>query len=279
MHIPCCKSRDKAELFPDKIEAVEILSQEYYRDCSETIDFLALCGVEGKLIEKSVQIINRISPINTKFNYLKRIKGSTVLICPPQPDSSIGDSILKALGEVDLLTPDMLIDTIQVPAFPALTFNQYKVANKIWPVRVTTPLVDENFRDMERNSIHCKHLNRLLSEKSDSACIFISPDTKIEAVGIYPSNELLQFRHCVFDACERIGPIADYLATDFTVYCAGEPCLMCCMALLHSRVKEVIFLDSREERNFHGFTGPLAVHCNPQLNHRFRVFKVSRTNS
>ncbi|WVQ97140.1 hypothetical protein IAU59_004250 [Kwoniella sp. CBS 9459] len=44
---------------------------------------------------------------------------------------------------------------------------------------------------------------------------------------------------------------ADYLLTSLTMFISHEPCVMCCMALLHSRVREVFYVFSR--RNGGGF--------------------------
>ncbi|WVF70791.1 hypothetical protein IAT40_005585 [Kwoniella sp. CBS 6097] len=38
---------------------------------------------------------------------------------------------------------------------------------------------------------------------------------------------------------------ADYLLTSLTMFISHEPCVMCCMALLHSRVREVFYVFSR----------------------------------
>ncbi|KAF8630877.1 hypothetical protein AX17_005235 [Amanita inopinata Kibby_2008] len=62
---------------------------------------------------------------------------------------------------------------------------------------------------------------------------------------------------------------ANYLLTSLTVFLTHEPCIMCSMALLHSRVKEVIYLFSMSET---GGCGSLA--CLPALkgvNHRFTI--------
>ncbi|OCF33284.1 hypothetical protein I316_05025 [Kwoniella heveanensis BCC8398] len=39
---------------------------------------------------------------------------------------------------------------------------------------------------------------------------------------------------------------ADYLLTSLTMFISHEPCVMCCMALLHSRVREVFYVFSRK---------------------------------
>jgi tRNA-specific adenosine deaminase 3 len=63
----------------------------------------------------------------------------------------------------------------------------------------------------------------------------------------------------------------NYLLTSLTLFTTHEPCLMCSMALLHSRVKEIFYLIPMEKT---GGCGGLA--CLPKLegvNHRFGILK------
>jgi tRNA-specific adenosine deaminase 3 len=62
---------------------------------------------------------------------------------------------------------------------------------------------------------------------------------------------------------------SNYLLTSMTLFVTHEPCIMCSMALLHSRVKQVIYLIPMEKT---GGCGSLA--CLPKLdgvNHRFGI--------
>ncbi|KAA3681034.1 tRNA-specific adenosine deaminase 3 [Paragonimus westermani] len=61
-----------------------------------------------------------------------------------------------------------------------------------------------------------------------------------------------------------------YLCTGLDAYVSTEPCLMCAMALVHSRIRRV-FCCTRLPRAG-GFTNNLRIHAEKKLNHRFLVF-------
>jgi len=64
---------------------------------------------------------------------------------------------------------------------------------------------------------------------------------------------------------------ADYLLTSLSLFTLHEPCTMCTMALLHSRVREVFYVFPSGKSG--GFEGELGVHSRKDLNHRFEVWK------
>uniref|UniRef100_H2XV35 CMP/dCMP-type deaminase domain-containing protein n=1 Tax=Ciona intestinalis TaxID=7719 RepID=H2XV35_CIOIN len=63
---------------------------------------------------------------------------------------------------------------------------------------------------------------------------------------------------------------SSYICTDLTLYVTREPCVMCCMALLHSRIKRVFY---GVECQRGGFGSAYKLNAMKELNHRFVVFK------
>ncbi|KAJ6619511.1 cytidine deaminase-like protein [Mycena sp. CBHHK59/15] len=61
----------------------------------------------------------------------------------------------------------------------------------------------------------------------------------------------------------------NYLLTSQTLFTTHEPCIMCSMALLHSRVREVVYLIPMERTG--GCGGAMCLPTLPGVNHRFSI--------
>lgn len=139
-----------------------------------------------------------------------------------------------------------------------------------------------------------------LSVPSFSACtgrmgvvVVNSNDAAIVAASLKPSAEKRPLHHAVMIAIDLVArtqgggslpatisaaapsgqPALDsssYLCTDCEVYLTHEPCITCCMALLHSRAKTIFFIKGCPGG---GLLSEVRLHTLPSINHRFQVFQ------
>jgi tRNA-specific adenosine deaminase 3 len=61
-----------------------------------------------------------------------------------------------------------------------------------------------------------------------------------------------------------------YVCTGCDLYITHEPCSMCAMALVHSRIRRVFY--STSNPNFGGLGGIYNIHEEKSLNHKFDVY-------
>ncbi|KAG8341689.1 Cytidine and deoxycytidylate deaminase zinc binding region [Trypanosoma vivax] len=67
------------------------------------------------------------------------------------------------------------------------------------------------------------------------------------------------------------GSSSPYLANNLDLVVSHEPCVMCSMALVHSRVRRVFYCFGNSAHG--GLGSVLSIHALPQLNHHFSVFR------
>ncbi|EGG24877.1 cytidine deaminase-like protein [Cavenderia fasciculata] len=62
-----------------------------------------------------------------------------------------------------------------------------------------------------------------------------------------------------------------YLANSYHLYLSREPCVMCSMALVHSRIERVIY--GSQQHNGGGLGSCFRIHTEKSVNHKFQVYR------
>ena len=127
-------------------------------------------------------------------------------------------------------------------------------------------------------------------------CAPATPNLVEHAAGGAPGSECPANGHCsragtaLLDGCSRAAeaagrpppPCAEqgaaqdvrnkpYLCTGFDCYVVAEPCAMCAMALVHSRVRRVVFCEPDQAHGALG--GRFRLHGCRSLNHHYQVYR------
>ncbi len=64
-----------------------------------------------------------------------------------------------------------------------------------------------------------------------------------------------------------------YLCTGYDIYITKEPGIFEAMALVHARIRRVIFCESNEEGGLGGGGADTSINSLPSTNHRYRAFQ------
>ena len=178
-------------------------------------------------------------------------------------------SIQDKLNELGI---EATISTVPLPLWAPLTEQQREQCLQFWPLNLilSPPTPIEEPLEPHR---------RLLTEIMKNHSIIITKPGCGEVLGSAISDCLNcqgNIKHGIFqairDASHKSSENSDYLCTGYDVYCYTEPCCMCAMALIHSRIGRLFFI--QQNPDFGGIMSQTHIHSTPQLNHHYRAFRL-----
>ncbi|KAI9271901.1 cytidine deaminase-like protein [Phascolomyces articulosus] len=233
----------------------------------------------------------------------------TLILC--QENTISTEDIMKRASDQGL--KEMIhIETVPVPKYAPLNRTQFEGWKHLWPILFREDTrQDPKFRPSDITAIE-NHLKAVTTLGSESAYARIVDPTDhqnkvIAEAADTRSTSHHPLHHAVMNCIDAVatlekqhrgietggrpkrkveeitdGPAEGgqkktaYLCTGYDIYISHEPCAMCAMALVHSRIGRVFY-------NIPTKTGCLGtlykIHSHSSLNHHYRVFRKETSSS
>ncbi|KAJ2820586.1 tRNA-specific adenosine deaminase subunit tad3 [Coemansia sp. 'formosensis'] len=199
------------------------------------------------------------------------------------------------------------VDEHAVPTVAPYTAEQYDLWKAVWPVSyrppviVRTTLSPDDRLYIERT---LRHVADSTSSDQESTVAICNPHTRLvvaETTVSQESRNVHPLKHaamcCIAQVADielkRQGGVSDtlpekrphsptndsvagYLCEGLDVFASREPCVMCVMALVHSRIGRLFFLTPSPKS---GGISRYSMHSYKSLNHHFSAFECSIKNT
>ncbi|KAL3900602.1 MAG: hypothetical protein SGCHY_001218 [Lobulomycetales sp.] len=180
--------------------------------------------------------------------------------------------------------PDSEISTILLPAHQPQSRDVCVAwSATYWPMifRPSQPSRDPIAMEKELTPLAALINTPAYAACTESQSVIASPDGLVIVSAC--SSSLHPLAHEIMECIGKIAQIrkddaansSSYLCKDLDLWTWTEPCVMCAMALLHSRVSRVFIREKRPQGGGGAFSSPYLVHGKRGLNHRYNVYHIS----
>lgn len=261
-------------------------------DFNEYYEYYCI-SINPKNVQNIIKELSKLFPINSNIKRAKKSGGDKI-------DVLIDDISKKELIDNWLKTINIeYIESIKkVPKYQPLTYKQYQICNSIWPIsfhlnKLYDPLKEDEINKMKeymKEAIKQAYIGKengfigiggIIVNPINNKIIASYYDTsrnKDEEIIGHPLNHcsinlINQFSNNILIKTgkrEYSSDIDKYLCTGYDIYLTREPCIMCSMALVHSRIFRIIY--GIDNLNSGGVCSKYLLHSYPSLNHHFKVY-------
>ncbi|KAF6200922.1 hypothetical protein GE061_005369 [Apolygus lucorum] len=290
-----------------KLDTTARIRMETVVDCPLTQDVGTVNVCVGRILEKKhtrsiILDLNSKHPIPA-LSHLKRIKNDRIILCI----RNTVDDVAKFLVDLNIDCThlgDFAI--VEVAKNAPITRKQFESANAKWPCnfhedKQLEKLVNNIF-SVEELDLHEKWMRVAVKTAKEfgriCASVVVDPSTDSLVAKSADNRDNHPMQHSVMLAVDLVArsqgggawPLLSigqyntvteckvlddpddgpYLCTGYDVYTTREPCIMCSMALIHSRAKRVFY--GAPSKN--GSLGSTAkIHTVKELNHHYQAFR------
>jgi hypothetical protein len=244
----------------------EYLPYDHKKKYPEISNFRAVV-VEPKAGSKTVAIVSQsVNLDELGFDYLKRVrphKCSKLLEVLIGPDDKLTPDLTDKLKQIPTSCPscDKII-SIEVPSEPPNTRDQLAIWSKIWPCSFKQPSI----LPLTHSELSLDKILPILNSLSHDSTVLYNPLTSHITLGFTQDHPL---KHSIISAIDKFDVQDNYYCSNMWVITTQEPCIMCGMALVHSRIDRLYF----RERHHRGAFTYYKLHLK-KLNYMYRIVRV-----
>lgn len=269
-----------------------------------------VCSIDPKLSAKLMVLIKtEYQYTSDSLRHLKRVKkigdlnGSIklkIIICPKEDISK--DQLVNQLSQK--IEGEIQIEEVLIPMNNPIDKETNMLwSNTYWPfVWKGNPLIqdlNELYNGFSLENVN-KYMNMVLEKSKETSrivVIFVDPKTdSIKSTVIDSRTNGDPMRHPIMAAINEIAKKEvkrrsqskdndksknNYLCLNYHVYTSHEPCVMCSMALVHSRIGQLIYRHSALKTGGIGKTSgdKLMIHLSCTLNWKFESYQMLSSGS
>ncbi|CAN7937850.1 unnamed protein product, partial [Ixodes hexagonus] len=286
-----------------------ILADEYLRNV-DTVGVYVVKIEDRRQTSRLVKSLSDALPLRDQQHLKRvrtTDEGMDIILRAVRDDDLTGTQTLKSvLGDcVDVRGLSTEVRMVQVARHPPLTRAQFEHSNRLWPTQfhedkhIAKVLSGKFFTDQERATMEGYMTLAVTAAQKSKAGIgvtVVNPSTaRVLLVAVGDGDHPLKHATMVAidlvarqqgggawpvpSGCEmynvtqhdlEVDKKVPYLCTGYDFYMSHEPCTMCGMALVHSRVRRVFY----GQATLWGSLGSRhKVHVQPGLNHHFEVWQ------
>ncbi|KAG4304674.1 hypothetical protein PORY_002067 [Pneumocystis oryctolagi] len=196
----------------------------------------------------------------------------------PTKDLSLKE--LEEKAKKQLINIDIRI--IQVPKYAPLTYEQFYRWNKLWPLHFRkNTLKQVEFQDESLSKLKTlmKYTWNLANENKEMKIAAIIVDSNFNIITTCVDSRISlknPLKHAIINCITEVNQkqsstiSTSYLCKDLIVITTHEPCVMCSMALVHSRVFRIFYTINMPKTG--GLESNYHIHGRNELNHRYQAF-------